>query len=289
MVKPEHRTAAFRRAANIVARLQEAGHTAYFVGGCVRDLLWDLDPTDYDVAASAKPEEVAGIFPGARGVGQRFGVSLVPVEGKSIEVAAFREDGPYYDHRRPAWVRYAGLEEDARRRDFTLNALYYDPVADQVVDPVEGLPDLEAHILRVIGDPFDRLDEDWLRLLRAIRFAARFNLEIEFVTWDAIRALAPLAVNVVAERRTDEIRRMLTGPNPAKAVGLLYTSGLWKALWPDLPFSLQRLHKIALELERDPRPEAVWKAFLTDLPADTVRQMAEELRLTRAEKRELGS
>jgi poly(A) polymerase len=276
----------FQEAAQIVAWLKAEGSASYFVGGCVRDLLLGLIPADYDVATAAPPEEVQKIFPRARGEGRKFGVSLVPMSSGLIEVAAFREDGPYFDHRRPAFVRYSGMEEDAQRRDFTINALYYDPVKDDVVDLVGGLPDLEDSLLRVIGDPFERLDEDWLRLLRAVRFAARFNLEIEFVTWDAVRALAPLVTGVSAERITEEIRAMLQGSNPAKAVGLLYTSGLWHAIWPDLPFSLQRLNKMAaaLELER----ENVWKSFFTDLPEKAREEAAGKLRLTKAEKKSIG-
>lgn len=280
-----HKDQAFRDATQVVARLLEAGFTAYFVGGCVRDLLLSLEAKDYDIATDAHPEDIQRIFPEARGVGQRFGVSLVPVSERQIEVAAFREDGPYYDHRRPAWVRYAGIEEDARRRDFTVNALYYQPLTGQIVDPVEGLPDLEGRLLRVIGDPFERLDEDWLRLLRAVRFAARFGLEMEFRTWDALRALAPFVTGISAERRTEEIRLMILGPNPGRAVGLLYASGLWEAIWPNLPFSLQRLRKITEALEQSQTPETIWKSFLIDLPADVVAEAADSLKLTRAERR----
>jgi poly(A) polymerase len=279
-------TQAFKEAAQIVSRLKAEGFQAFFVGGCVRDLLLGLIPTDYDIATAAKPEEVQQFFPRARGEGRKFGVSLVPVSEGFIEVAAFREDGPYFDHRRPAWINIAGMKEDSQRRDFTINALYYDPVKDDVVDLVGGLPDLEDRLLRVIGDPFERLDEDWLRLLRAVRFAARFNLEIEFVTWDAVRALAPLVTGVSAERITEEIRGMLQGSNAAKAVGLLYTSGLWKALWPELPFSLQRLTKMAAALESDRKQ--IWKAFFTDLPEKDLEAAMGKLKLTKAEKKTLG-
>jgi poly(A) polymerase len=280
------KTQAFRDAAQIVTRLKKSGFEAYLVGGCVRDLLLGLAPTDYDVATNAQPEDVQKIFPRSQGEGRKFGVICVPISDSLIEVAAFREDGPYFDLRRPAFVRYAGIEEDAQRRDFTINALYYDPVKDIISDPVEGLPDLEDRILRVIGDPFERLDEDWLRLLRAVRFASRFNLEFEFVTWDAVRALAPLVTGVVSERITEEIRLMLAGPNAAKAVGLLYTSGLWKAIWPDLPFSVQRLHKIAVALETDGKN--FWKAFFTDLSHDAIAEATGKLKLTRSEKSSLN-
>lgn len=282
-----HQDPSYREAAGVVSRLQEAGFVAYFVGGCVRDLLLGLAAKDYDIATEAHPEDVRRIFPDARGEGRKFGISLVPVKGGEVEVAAFREDGPYFDHRRPAWVQYAGLEQDARRRDFTINALYYNPAADQVVDPVAGWPDLEARLLRVIGDPFERLDEDWLRLLRAVRFAARFGLEMEFRTWDAVRALAPLVTGVSTERRTEEVRMMLLGPHPGRAVGLLYASGLWKAMWPELPLSVQRLQKISQTLENEQTPDTIWKSFFIDLPAMTVEAALENLRLTRAEKRSL--
>lgn len=281
--------AAYQHAASVVAALQKAGFAAYFVGGCVRDLLLDLHPKDYDVATSAHPEEVQRVFPQARGVGRSFGVCTVPVGDQPIEVAAFRQDGPYYDHRRPAWVKYAGIEEDARRRDFTINALYYNPADEQVVDPAgAGLSDLDKRLLRVIGDPFERLDEDWLRLLRAVRFAARFELEFEFRTWDALKALAPMVTGVSAERRTEETRLMLQGPNPARAIGLLYASGLWQSLWPDIPFSRSRLRKIADALERDRTGEHLWKIFFVDLPPETIANAAQQLRLTRPEKKSLG-
>lgn len=287
-VKIDPPNEAYREAAELVRKLQSAGFEAYFVGGCVRDLLLKLAPEDFDIAANAKPEEVQRLFPQARGVGKRFGVSLVPVSAGEVEVAAFRQDGPYFDHRRPAWVQYAGIEEDAWRRDFSINALYYNPVSGQVVDLVAGLPDLEQRILRVIGDPFERLDEDWLRLLRAVRFAARFNLEFEFVTWDALRALAPLVVGVSMERRTEEVRRMLKGPNPVKAIGLLYASGLWKALWGDLPFSQKRLIKMMDSFDKDVNRSFIWRDFLGDLSTEWAEKAAQNLTLTRAEKRTIG-
>ncbi|MCX6640331.1 MAG: hypothetical protein NTW14_07600 [bacterium] len=156
-------------AAQIVAKLHERGYAAYFVGGCVRDLLLGQSPKDYDVATDAKPEEVQALFPG----------------------------------------NYAGIEEDSRRRDFTLNALYYDPSQDRIIDLVDGLPDLRQRILRMIGDPFERFDDDWLRMLRAVRFAARFALRIDPLTFEALHSIAPLITGVAPERRTEEIRLML--------------------------------------------------------------------------------
>jgi len=279
---------AFAEAVDIVTALQKAGFKGYFVGGCVRDLLFGLTPQDYDIATDAKPEDVQRIFPRARGFGKRFGVSILPTKSGDCEVAAFREDGFYYDHRRPAWVNYAGLAEDAQRRDFTINALYYDPVSEQIIDLVDGQADLQERILRIIGNPFERFDEDWLRLLRAVRFAARFALRFEPRTWDALRTLSPMVVGVTPERRTEEVRLMLQGPNAGRAVGLLYKSGLWQTLWPNLPFTTHRVRRIVESLKKTSTKASVWKAFFTGISGDELADICNDLRLTRPEKKSLG-
>lgn len=278
----------YEQTAKVVSQLQKAGHKAYFVGGCVRDMLLGLTPKDYDIATDARPDSVKRVFPKAKGFGKRFGVSLVSIPSGDVEVAAFREDGFYYDHRRPSKVTYAGIAEDAVRRDFTLNALYYDPVRDETIDLVDGLSDLKERTLRMIGDPFERFDEDWLRLLRAVRLAARFVLLIEPRTWDALHVLAPMVTGISAERRTDELRLMLQGPHPGRAIGLLHTSGMWEALLPNLPFSQRRIRKAVKLLEKSDSPEHVWKHFFVDLPLETVTAACENLRLTRPEKKSLG-
>src|ERR1700733_298669 len=164
------------RARDIVAQLQRAGHTAYLAGGSVRDHLLGVEAKDYDIATSARPEEVQRLFPRVTDVtGKSFGVVRVMVENESYEVATFREDGLYKDGRRPDSVRFATAEEDAQRRDFTVNGLFYDPVAERLIDYVGGEADLGAKIIRAIGRPEDRFGEDQLRLLRAIRFATRLN------------------------------------------------------------------------------------------------------------------
>ncbi|TKJ40107.1 hypothetical protein CEE37_10245 [candidate division LCP-89 bacterium B3_LCP] len=278
----------FKQAAQVVSNLQKGGWRAYFVGGCVRDLMLDLKPQDYDIATDAKPEDVKKIFPDAKGVGKRFGVSIIDTPSGKFEIAAFREDGVYYDHRRPAWVKYAGMAEDATRRDFSINALYYDPVAGETIDLVDGIQDLNNRLLRMIDDPFERLDEDWLRLLRVVRFAARYSLLIERRTWDALRTLAPMIPGLSAERCTEEMRLMLQDKNAGRAIGLLKSSGLWRAMWPDLPFARHRIRKVIRLLEKTGSKSAIWKCFFTDLPEETVVKTCENLRLTRAEKRSLG-
>ena len=163
----EMRTAAFQ----VVQKLQDEGYQAVFAGGCVRDQLLGLTPKDYDVATSATPHEVIQFFPNAVTVGAHFGVVLVKVQGCAIEIATFRTDGSYADGRKPESVTFATIDEDASRRDFTINGLFYDPITDKLLDFVGGQKDLEVRTLRAIGNAQERFAEDHLRLLRAVRFA----------------------------------------------------------------------------------------------------------------------
>lgn len=213
-------------ASRIVDRLVEHGHTAYLAGGCVRDRLLGIEPEDYDVATDASPDRIKSVFPGSRGVGEAFGVMLVRVGGHTVEVATFRSEGAYPDGRRPESVRFTTAEEDAERRDFTINGLFEDPRTGALVDFVGGKRDLDDRLLRAIGDPSRRFAEDHLRLLRAVRFAARFGLEIEPETARAIRALAPRLGSIARERIGGEIRRMLGEPARTRAVALLEEFGL---------------------------------------------------------------
>ena len=229
---PSRRHRHHREAATgIVRTLREAGYTAYFAGGCVRDELLGLHPKDYDVATDARPDAVRGLFKRVNEVGASFGVMLVRVRGVTIEVATFRREGGYADRRRPDHVEYAGRDEDAHRRDFTINALYLDPVAPpaepfmhiegEVIDLVGGVRDLEAKVIRAVGDPEARLAEDDLRALRAVRFAARLGFTIETGTREAIRRHAGELVGVSRERIGDELRLMLTHPSRAEAAHLM--------------------------------------------------------------------
>ena len=195
-------------ARRIVEVLRSAGHEAYYAGGCVRDLLLGKTAHDYDIATSARPDEVTALFPRTVAVGAHFGVIMVIEENKPFEVATFRNDGNYGDGRRPDSVTFATAEEDAQRRDFTINGLFLDPVSNEVIDFVGGRRDLEAHVIRAIGDPALRFNEDKLRVLRGVRFAAALGFKIEPATWEAIRAFAGEVPVVSAERIRDELSRI---------------------------------------------------------------------------------
>ena len=222
----------------VVRRLREAGHQALWAGGCVRDELLGLVPDDFDVATDARPEEVARLFRRTVAVGVSFGVIQVlgPREGPqlSIEVATFRADGAYIDGRRPETVRFSSPQEDAQRRDFTINGLFFDPLENRLIDFVGGQADLEARILRAIGDPTQRFCEDKLRLLRGVRLSARFGLAIESGTFEAIRAMASQITVVSAERIADELRKMLLLPKRAEAMSLLMDLGLARVVLPEI-------------------------------------------------------
>lgn len=206
--------------------LQRAGHIAYFAGGCVRDMLWNLTPKDYDVATDAPPQRVRELFPRSQGVGQAFGVVLVRFGQSIIEVATFRADGSYSDGRRPDDVRFATPQEDAQRRDFTINGLFFDPLADRVIDFVAGQPDLNARVLRAIGDPARRFAEDYLRMLRAVRFTSRFELKLDESTALAIRQNAHKLPRIAPERICDELRASFQVAPPARCVAMLDGLGL---------------------------------------------------------------
>lgn len=223
----------------IVAALRKQGFEAYFAGGCVRDELLGLHPTDFDIATSATPNQVRNAFPGTHHVGASFGVVLVPINAVNthtkepikshVEVATFRTEGPYSDKRRPDSVHFADAKADAQRRDFTINALFLDPlkpgpnplVDGSIIDYVNGQADLENRILRAVGNPDDRLAEDHLRALRAVRFAARMGLAIDPPTARAIRTHASELAGVSRERIGDELRRVLLHPTRAIAAALL--------------------------------------------------------------------
>jgi putative nucleotidyltransferase with HDIG domain len=222
-------------ARDIVAQLQREGYQAYLAGGCVRDLLLGREPKDYDVATSARPEQVVSLFPDARLVGAHFGVVLVRAGSAEVEVATFRSDQAYADGRRPSGVDF---ETDPRldviRRDFTINGLLLDPKAGQVLDFVGGQYDLRAGVIRAIGNPETRFGEDHLRLLRAIRFAARFGFSIDAATFAAIRKLHGKIALISAERIRDEIVRILTEGGARRGFELLEASGLLPEILPEI-------------------------------------------------------
>lgn len=222
------------QAKDVANTLARAGHVAYFAGGCVRDRLMGLEPADYDIATSATPGEVMRLFPHTVLVGAQFGVVRVIEAGRQFEVATFRADGAYLDGRHPEGVVFSSPETDALRRDFTINGMFIDPADGRVIDFVGGRDDLQAGVIRAIGDACQRMTEDHLRLLRALRFAARFDFRIEPLTWDAVVGLAGEIATVSAERIRDELVKMLVHPSRARALDLLRASGLLEIILPEV-------------------------------------------------------
>jgi poly(A) polymerase len=221
----------------IAMRLRDAGYTAYFAGGCVRDRLLGREPQDYDVATDAPAAQVQQLFPKTVPVGVQFGVVLVLMDGEPIEVATFRADAIYLDGRHPATVRFSSPVDDAQRRDFTINGMFLDPVTDTVIDYVGGRDDLRAGIIRAIGDPRARISEDRLRMLRAVRFAARLGFAIEPATFAAIQAAAASITDIAWERIGDETVRILTDSQAGSArcgFELLDGSGLLTPILPEV-------------------------------------------------------
>lgn len=227
----------------MVRELRQAGHAAYLAGGCVRDLILGREPADYDVATSATPQEVMRLFPQTYAVGAQFGVVLVPVrrdgaEGRdnyAMEVATFRSDGAYSDGRHPDQVQFSSdASLDVQRRDFTINGLLLDPISQEVLDYVGGREDLKRRVIRAIGDPRQRFAEDKLRMLRAVRFAARFDYAIDPATFRAIRDLAAQIQQVSRERIRDEILKMLTEGRARRAFELLDETRLLEQVLPEI-------------------------------------------------------
>lgn len=227
----------------ILETLRKAGHEAYLVGGCVRDLWLGLAPKDFDLASGATPDEVEKLFPRTEGVGRAFGVMLVVTENGPVEVARFRADAEYEDGRRPTGVAFSSPEEDAKRRDFTINALFYDPAKGEVIDYVGGINDLERKRIRCVGDPELRFQEDSLRMLRAARFHAQlapagFLLDEALVR--AVQGAAPRLSLVSRERVTQELEKILRSEDPGTGLLDLVILGLWEPVFgtPPPPASL---------------------------------------------------
>ena len=209
-------------AVKIIEILSDAGFESYIVGGAVRDLLIEKNPKEYDICTSATPNEINKIFKKSKLVGQSFGVSIVLQDKYAFEIATFREDFDYLDGRHPDKVKYTkNVEHDVKRRDFTVNGLLFDPIANKIIDYCDGLLDLKNKIIRTIGDPFERFSEDYLRILRAIRFSNQLNFEIEKKTSIAMDELSHKVVNISIERVRDEISKILLSLSPAKGIRLL--------------------------------------------------------------------
>ena len=229
----------------VVRRLRRSGHQALFAGGCVRDMLLGSRCTDYDVATDATPRQVRRLFPRVLLIGAKFGVAMVIHRGRQVEVATFRSDLSYSDGRRPDGVRFASPREDALRRDFTVNGMFYDPEADEVIDYVGGREDLAARVVRTIGRADERFAEDYLRMLRAARFAVRLGFRIAPATAAAVRKRAGRIVAISGERVFDELSKMLSRPSAARAMRQMRDLKLARHVLPEL-FEPKRLWPGAL-------------------------------------------
>ena len=221
-------------AMRVLRRLRAKGFEALFAGGCVRDMLLGLSCADYDVATNATPQDVRRLFSHVLLVGAKFGVAMVIHRRRKVEVTTFRSDLPYHDGRRPEGVVFTSAEEDAKRRDFTINGMFYDPIAKRVIDYVGGRDDLHRRVVRTIGEPRKRFAEDYLRMIRAVRFAIRLGFSIDPPTAESIQAYAPHITSISGERIFDELSKMLRLGSAAEALGMLADLGLAKHILPEL-------------------------------------------------------
>jgi poly(A) polymerase len=272
-------TDAERVADRIAARLRDAGHQAFFVGGSVRDRILGKSPHEVDVATDATPDQVQALFPRTVAVGAAFGVIVVVDDEINTEVATFRTDGGYQDGRHPDAVVFSDPEHDAERRDFTFNALFYDPTREVLIDYVNGLEDLKAGIVRAIGEPERRFAEDYLRMLRAVHFTARFDFQLDDATADAIRQHAKHITAISPERIGAELTKMLTGPNAHVAFRLMDELELLPEILPEIsamkgveqpkqyhPEGDVFVHTLLLLEKLDNPPPALgWAALLHDV------------------------
>ncbi|MDD2710013.1 MAG: CCA tRNA nucleotidyltransferase [Verrucomicrobiae bacterium] len=266
-------------AIKVVRALQARGHEALLAGGCVRDRLLRRRPQDYDVATSAHPGEVERIFPRTVAVGKAFGVIRVLVDDEEIEVATFRSESGYVDGRRPGRVSFTDAREDALRRDFTVNGLFYDPLRRRILDYVGGRTDLRRQCLRAIGRPEERFGEDRLRLLRCVRFAAQLGFRIDPATWRAVCKEAPAIRRVSFERIRDELTKLLLAPHAAEGLRLLWRSGLLRHLLPEVDAmagvrqprayhpegDVWKHTRLVVAHLRKPSPRLAWAALLHDV------------------------
>jgi poly(A) polymerase len=281
-------------ALEVVRKLQEAGFAALWAGGCVRDELLGLTPADYDVATNARPEHLRGLFKRRNEIGASFGVVQVigprgdDGEWLTIEVATFRSDVSYTDGRRPDAVVFSSPEEDAQRRDFTINGMFFDPVKEELIDYVGGRADLDARILRAIGDPAARFTEDKLRILRAVRIAARFGLAIDPATLAAAKRMAREIRVVSPERIAEELRKLLAHPNRARGARLLREFDLIEPILPELAGdSSEAWEQTLTVIENLPREASfplAFAALLLALGKPAVNGIADRLRLSGVEK-----
>jgi poly(A) polymerase len=245
-------------------------------------MVMEIEPADYDIATSALPEQVVDIFPRTESIGAQFGVVLVIHHGHPFEVATFRSDEAYVDGRRPTGVVFTDARQDVLRRDFTINGLLYDPIEKEVIDYIKGREDISAKVVRAIGDPHARFEEDKLRILRAIRFGARLGYTIEPATWDAVRAMAPKIHQVSSERIREELTRILTEGQAARGVRMLEESGLRREILPELEWTAHIEQSLEL-LGKESSADFAVGVLLHHTPVKAVEGIVERLKFSRAE------
>lgn len=264
----------------VAARLRETGFECYFAGGFARDLLIGRDTHDIDIATSARPAQIQALFPKSREIGKSFGVIQVSHDDFAFDIATFRRDLGYGDGRHPDAIEFTTAAEDAHRRDFTINGMFYDPVAAKVIDYTGGISDIEQRVIRAIGDPASRFTEDHLRLLRATRFASVLGFDIEPATWQALRAAAPQLATISMERIREElIRTLMESPQPGRALHLLHDAGLLAVILPEVeamngveqppqyhPEGDVFIHTaLMLDLMEERSPELIWSILMHDV------------------------
>jgi poly(A) polymerase len=275
-------------AIEIIKRLRKAGFAAFLAGGCVRDMLLRRAAKDYDVATDATPDEVTNLFEQTLKVGAKFGVVMVIMGARQVEVATFRAESGYADGRHPSSVKFSNAKKDAGRRDFTINGMFYDPIERKVLDYIGGRVDLRKGIIRTIGDAPKRFGEDYLRMLRAVRFSTQLGFTIESRTWSAICSKAHNITKISAERIAMELEMILTHPNRSHGASMLGDSGLTKAIFPDFDCDKARFGiKVLGYLRKKVNFPLALAAFLAACDTKSATAQAHRLKLGRAHNKHL--
>jgi len=275
-------------AIKIIKRLNRNGFQALLAGGCVRDMLLRRPASDYDVATNARPGDVIKLFTRTLKVGAKFGVVIVLLEGQQVEVATFRTETGYTDGRHPSVVDFTGAAEDAGRRDFTINGMFYDPVKEKVIDYVGGKADLKKKLIRTIGKATERFGEDYLRMLRAVRFSTQLRFAIGPATWSAIRSNAKNITKISGERIAIEMEAILVNPNRSAGTSMLAKSGLAKAIFPG--FTSERVKFAANVLGRLRKKvdfALALAAFFAGCPTEYALKSCRILKLSRSRNRHI--
>ncbi len=275
-------------AIKIVRQLHRNGFQALLAGGCVRDMLLGRRANDYDVATEAQPRDVIRLFKRTLKVGAKFGVVIVLLDGQQVEVATFRTETGYADGRHPGSVEFSTAAEDASRRDFTINGMFYDPLEKEVIDYVSGKVDLKARIIRTIGEPSERFGEDYLRMLRAVRFSTQLGFEIEPATWRAIRRNAGKIANISGERIAMELEGIFIDPNRAAGASMLIESGLAETVFPDLARrQAQKAVAILSQLRKRVDFPLALAGFFADAQTDVAAKACRVLKLSRNQNKHM--